>query len=347
MLYLMMVGVGIVLLIACANVAGLMLARSAHRQKEMALRIAMGAGRGRIVRQLLTESILLSVIGGVLGVLIAIWGVHAITRFAAVGMNDTFAYIIEPNLRVLAFTIGVTFVTGILFGLAPARRCARVDVNPTLKESPSALPKTSAMRWFRLGDALVIAQVALSILVAVGAGLLVRTLQNLRNIDPGFQTQNLLLFGINPVIAGYNDAQTMQLCSNLQQRLRGLPGVTSVSYSGEALLSGSRSGMDVHLDGAPAQTNVELGTMTVGLDYLSTMKIPLIAGRTLEQRDFAATAATNEAIDSAQKVRRGRGQKSIGAGRFFAVSADRCCAGSGADQPDARSEIFSESRSDR
>jgi predicted permease len=302
MLYLMMVGVGIVLLIACANVAGLMLARSAHRQKEMALRIAMGAGRSRIVRQLLTESMLLSAMGGVVGVLVAIWGVHAITRFAAVGMNDTFAYIIEPNLRVLAFTISVTFVTGILFGLAPARRCARVDVNPTLKESPSALPKTSAMRWFRLGDALVIAQVALSILVAVGAGLLVRTLQNLRDIDPGFQTENLLLFGINPVVAGYNDAQTMQLCSNLQQRLASLPGVVSVSYSGEALLSGSRSGMDVHFDGAPAQTNEQVGIMTVGLNYLSTLKIPLIAGRTLEQKDFATAAATNQAIDSAQKA---------------------------------------------
>jgi predicted permease len=309
MLYLMMVGVGIVLLIACANVAGLMLARSAHRQKEMALRIAMGAGRGRIVRQLLTESVLLSVMGGVFGVLIAIWGVHTITRFAAVGMNDTFAYIIEPNFRVLAFTIGVTFVTGILFGLAPARRCARVDVNPTLKESPSALPKISAMRWFRLGDALVVAQVALSILVAVGAGLLVRTLQNLRNIDPGFQTQNLLLFGINPVVAGYNDAQTMRLCSNLQQRLSGLPGVISVSYSGEALLSGSRSGMDVHFDNAPPQTNVQVGVMTVGLNYLSTMKIPLIGGRTLEQQDFGSAAATNEAIHAAQQTALARAKK--------------------------------------
>jgi predicted permease len=302
MLYLMMVAVGIVLLIACANVAGLMLARSARRQKEMALRIAIGAGRGRIVRQLLTESVLLSTLGGALGILLAVWGVHAITHFAAVGMNDTFPYVIEPNARVLTFTVAVTFLTGILFGLVPARRCARVDVNPALKESSSSQAKTSTRRWLRLGDALVVAQVALSILVVVGAGLCVRSLQNLRNLNPGFETNNILLFGVDPVLAGYNEARTMQFCRDLQQRLAALPGVLSVSYSGEALLSDSRSGQDVHLDGAPAQSNVNIDVMTIGLDFLATMKVPLVAGRTFEPRDFASTAATDQVVAKAQEA---------------------------------------------
>jgi predicted permease len=302
MLYLMMIGVGMVLLIACANVAGLMLARSARRQKEMALRIAIGAGRGRILRQLLTESVLLSTLGGILGVFLAMWGVRAITHFVAAGLNDTFPYVIELNWRVLAFTLVATFVTGILFGLAPARRCARVDVNPALKESPSAMPRSSGGHWLRLGDALVVAQVALSIFVAVGAGLLVRTLQNLRNIDPGFRTENVLLFGVNPVLAGYNGKQTMQLCSSLQQRFAAMPGVVSVSYSGEALLSHSRSGTDVHFDGAAPDHNEQIDVMTVGLDFLSTMKIRLLSGRTFVSQDFASTEATSAAVRSAQSA---------------------------------------------
>ncbi len=302
MLYLMMIGVGMVLLIACANVAGLMLARSARRQKEMALRIAIGAGRGRIVRQLLTESTLLSTLGGALGILVAIWGVRAITHFVAAGMNDTFAYVIELNWRVLTFTLVATFVTGILFGLAPARRCARVDVNPALKESPSAMPKPSSGRWLRLGDALVVAQVALSIFVAVGAGLLVRTLQNLRNIDPGFRTENMLLFGVNPVLSGYDSTKAIQLCTTLQRRFAAMPGVVSVSYSGSALLSGGRSGSDVHLDGAPPQSNELMDTMAIGLDFFSTMKIPLLSGRAFVSQDFASAAATDAAVEAAHKV---------------------------------------------
>ncbi len=298
-LYIMMGAVGFVLLIACANVAGLMLARSARRQKEMALRIAIGAGPGRIVRQLLTESVLLSVLGGTLGIFVSVWGVRAITHFVAAGMNDTFPFVIKPNWHVFAFTLGVTFVTGILFGLAPARRSARVDVNPALKESPSSMPKTSAARHVRLGDALVVAQVAFSIVVAVGAGLLVRTLQNLRNVDPGFRTENVLLFGINPVLAGYNDAKTMRLCSGLQQRFAAMPGVVSVSYSGEALLSDSRSATDVHFDGAPAQTNEAVDIMRIGLDFFSTMKIPLLSGRAFITQDFASAAATDAAVRSA------------------------------------------------
>jgi predicted permease len=298
----MMVGVGMVLLIACANVAGLMLARSARRQKEMALRIAIGAGRGRIIRQLLTESILLSALGGILGVFVAIWGVNAITHFVASGMNDTFPYVIELNWRVLAFTLVVTFVTGVLFGLAPARRCARVDVNPALKENPSAMPKTSASRWLRLGDALVVAQVALSIFVAVGAGLLVRTLQNLRNTDPGFRSENILLFGINPVLSGYDSAKSIQLCGTLQRRFAAMPGVVSVSYSGSALLSGGRSGTDVHLDGAAPGSNELIDTLAIGLDFFSTMKIPVLSGRVFVAQDFASATATDAAVEAAHKA---------------------------------------------
>jgi predicted permease len=302
MLYLLMVGVGFALLIACANVAGLTLARSAHRQKEMALRIALGAGRGRVIRQLLTESVLLSTLGGALGVLLAVGGVSAMTHFLGAENRGVFPYVIEPNGRVLTFTLVITFLTGILFGLAPARRCARVDVNPALKESQSAPSHGSHARWFRLGDALVVAQVALSIVVAIGAGLLVRTLQNLRDIDPGFQSENLLVFGLNPTLVGYLDTQNAQLYHGLQERLAALPGITSVSYSGDALISGSLSGTEVHFDGTPPSSHAIVDVMGIGLDFLSTMKIPLLSGRELAPADFASTAITNAANRASERA---------------------------------------------
>jgi predicted permease len=304
MLYTMMVAVGIVLLIACANVAGLMLARSARRQKEMALRIAIGAGRGRILRQLLTESVLLSTLGGALGVLLAVWGVKAIVHFMAGTSEGGFPYVIEPNGRILIFSVATTFVTGILFGLAPARRCARVDVNPALKESPSFVGKRSTARWLHLGDALVVAQVALSIIVAVGAGLLVRSLQNLRDIDPGFTTENLLVFGINPELAGYTSSQSAQLYRNLQEHFAALPGVTSVSYSNDTLLSGGQSGTDIHFDGAPPDINPIVDAMSVGLNFFSTMGIPSLAGRGFTDSDFVSAMATENALRAADQAAR-------------------------------------------
>jgi macrolide transport system ATP-binding/permease protein len=301
MLYLVMVAVGLVLLIACANVAGLMLARSATRQKEMAVRLALGAGRARITRQLLTESMLLSFIGGALGILIAIWGIQAIVALLSSGYGP-FSYAVAPDWRVLAFTIGVTLATGILFGLAPALRSARVDLTPSLKENASSLPGGAARtgRWFRLGDALVIAQVALSIVVLIGAGLLVRTLRNLHNLNPGFDTRNILLFGIDPTIAGYKDQQTAQLYRDLQQRFAALPGVISASYSENSLLSGSWSADRVHLDGAPPKSNINPATLTVGTNFFSTMRIPILAGRAFTSADFAVAAATNAAQKAAE-----------------------------------------------
>jgi predicted permease len=305
LLYVMMIAVGAILLIACANVAGLMLARSAARQKEMAVRLALGAGRARIIRQLLTESVMLSVAGGALGVLLAIWGVHAITALVTSGSDRPFGFVVAPDWRVLAFTIVVTFITGILFGLAPAFRGTRIDLTPALKESASSLPGGATHvtrvfgRWFRLSDALVVAQVALSILVLVGAGLLVRTLRNLHEINPGFDTQNVLLFGINPTLIGYKDAQSAQLFRDLRERFAALPGVISASYSSSALLAGGLWTTSIHLDGTPRNEDVDTNAMAVGAQFFSTMRIPMLAGRGFTPADFASAAATQAAEQAA------------------------------------------------
>src|SRR5437667_1182260 len=300
-LYATMVIVAFILLIACANVAGLTLARSASRQKEIAVRLALGAGRARIIRQLLTESVLLAVAGGALGVLVAVWGVDAMAILLSNGSGQPFPFAVAPDWRVLLFTLAITFLTGILFGLAPSLRGSRVDLTPSLKESASSLPGAAAHtgRRFRLGDALVVAQVVLSMVILVGAGLLVRTLRNLRGINPGFDAQNILLFGLDPVLAGYTDQQTQQLYSNLQQRFAALPGVISVSYSEDALLTGGWSAGSVHVDGAPPKQYANTGELPVGLNFFSTMRIPILAGRSFTSADFASAAATN----AAQKAR--------------------------------------------
>ena len=299
MLYIMMYAVGFVLLIACANVAGLTLARSANRKKEIAVRLALGAGRKRIVRQLLTESVLLSVIGGMLGIFVAAGGVGFLIHLLG-GDGDAFSFTVGPDWRVLTFTIGVTFITGILFGLAPALRSTRVDMTPALKDAaPSSSRIVRVGRWLRLGDALVIVQVALSIVVLVGAGLLFRTMRNFREINPGFDTQNVLLFGLEPSLAGYKDAQTAELYRNLQERFAALPGIISASYSSEALLAGSRDGIEIHLDDTPPQSHVNADYLAVGLNFFSTLRIPLLAGRAFTDADFESAAATGAAKESA------------------------------------------------
>lgn len=300
-LYVTMVIVAFILLIACANVAGLTLARSATRRKEMSVRLALGAGRARIIRQLLTESLLLSCAGAVVGVLVAVWGIDAMTKLISSGTGEPFNFVIALDWSVLVFTIGITFATGILFGLAPALRGARVDLTPSLKENRCSLPGGARIgRWFRLGDALVVAQVALSLVVLIGAGLLVRTLRNLHNLNPGFDAHNLLLFGVNPVVVGYTDQQAAQLYRTLQQRFAALPGVISASYSDEALLSGDISGYDVHIDGAPPKANANTETLNVSATFFSTMRIPVLAGRTFTSSDCAAAATTHAAQKAAE-----------------------------------------------
>ena len=291
-LYVLMLAVGIILLIACANVAGLMLARSAARQKEIAVRLVLGAGRWRVVRQLLTESVMLAALGGVLGIFFAYWGAHAILSFVSSNQARPVAFAAGIDTRVLGFTIAVSLLTGILFGLAPAFRSARVDLTPALKEGEGGTSGVGrAGKWFSAGNALVVAQMALAIVVLVAAGLLVRTLANLRSVDVGFDSHNLVIFGIDPSLAGYKNAQLDAFYGDLKDRLAATPGVTSVSYSMMPLLSGGMMATMFHWPGTAADKLSRADVLPVGRDFFKTMQIPFLAGRGFNDSDYALAAA--------------------------------------------------------
>ncbi|HEX8879276.1 MAG TPA: ABC transporter permease [Candidatus Acidoferrum sp.] len=287
-LAILMVAAGLVLLVACANVAGLMLARSATRQRELAVRLALGAGRKRIARQLLTESVLLSGAGGVLGVLLAYWSVQSLVAFMSRGGWWPSHLAVHLDLRVLAFTVAASVLTGILFGLAPAFRGMRLDLAPALKESLRA-PATgaSARRWLNLGGGLVVAQVALAILALSGAGLLVRTLENLKSVNPGFDTHNILLFKMDPSLNGYTSAETLSLYSQMLQRMEAVPGVISATYSFDSLLSGNYWDTSFRIEGETRDAQLETLGLAAGPKFFETMGIPLMVGRVFTPEDFS------------------------------------------------------------
>jgi predicted permease len=288
-LYVLMVTVGIILLIACANVAGLMLARSASRRKEMAVRLALGAGRTRIVRQLLTESVTLSLLGGALGILFAYWGAHTIVAFVSSNQTRPLGFAMGVDVRMLAFTAGISIFTGIIFGIAPAFRGVRVDLTPALKDC-SGVARDHG-RWFSAGNVLVVAQVALAIVVLVGAGLLVRTLRNLRSIDVGFDAHNVVIFSVDPVHAGYKDTQIDSFLRDLQGRLSEMPGVKSASYSMIPLLRGGSLMTMFHWPGMPEDRRSESLFLPVGPDFFNTMQIPFLMGRDFNGSDYSLSAA--------------------------------------------------------
>jgi len=304
LLYVLMYAVGLVLLIACANVGGLLLSRASARQREMAVRLAMGAGRLRMMRQLLTESVMLSLAGGALGVLVAIWGVPALTAILSSEADGQFPFVVGPDWRVLAFTVFISLFAGILFGAAPALRSTRLDLTPALRESASGLPggEMRPGRRFHLGRALVAVQVALSIVVLIGAGLVVRTLRNLRSINPGFDTRNLLLFSIDPTLQKYSDSKIQNLYRDLQERLAALPGVVTVSYSSASLLSGSLWTEDFHVEGQPEKSSQEVDALAVGPDFYKTLRIPLLEGRTFTSADFTQAAQAAAAGEAPQQT---------------------------------------------
>jgi predicted permease len=285
-LTILMTAVGLVLLVACANVAGLMLARSATRQRELAVRLALGAGRTRIVWQLLTESVLLSAAGGVSGILLAYWSIQSLVTFMSRGGSWPSNLAAHLDLRVLAFTALASVLTGVLFGLAPALRGIRLDLTPALKESTTSFAgRASSNRWLNLGGSLVIAQVALAILVLSGAGLLVRTLKNLKGINPGFDTHNLLLFNMDTTLNGYTKQQSHTLYSQLLERLQALSGVLSATCSFDSLLSGNAWTTSFEIEGAQ-HTQLETLGLNAGPKFFETMGIPLMAGRLFTPQDF-------------------------------------------------------------
>lgn len=300
-LLLLMAAVGIVLLIACANVAGLLLARSTAREKEMAVRLAIGAGRRRVLQQLLTESLLLSFVGAALGALLAYAGATGLAAFFAENSYSPLQIDLQLNAPVLLFAIGVTVLTGIGCGLAPAFRGARANVAAELKGSAARTTATrhGSVRRFGLGSGLVVLQVALSMVVLTGAGLLLRTLDNLRSIDPGFKTRNVLLFSIEPELARYKGQRIPELYAELQRRLAALPGVMSVSYSSGAMLDEGLRTAEIHVQGQADKDMVESQILSVGPNFFPTMGIPLRAGRMLRHEEMGTgqhAAMVNEAF---------------------------------------------------
>jgi predicted permease len=276
--------VGLVLLIACANVANLLLARATWRQREIGIRLSIGASRGRLIRQLLIESVLLACIGGAVGFAIAWWGKSLLVQWIS-RSGDPIPLNLGPDLRILGFAAAMCLGTGLLFGLAPAFRTTRVDLTPALSRSAPDL-RMGGSRW-GWGKALVVAQTALSVVLLFGAGMFVRTLINLQTSNAGFEKNNLLLFGINATQAGYKGPALKSFYASVQQRLSALPGVLSSTASLHLLLSGHSRGNSIWVPGyipKPGEQG-EVSVMPAGPDFFKTMKIPLLRGRDFTDRD--------------------------------------------------------------
>jgi predicted permease len=283
-LHILMVVAGLILLIACANVANLMLSRAAAREKEISVRLALGASRGRLIRQLLTESALLACLGGALGILLAQWAAKIL--FTLVAGNGT-PLKVSLNLAVLAFTTGVSLVAGILFGLVPALSASRADIAASMKGAIRA----GASSGLRLGFAngLVVFQVAVSLPLLIGAGLFLRTLQNLMAQELGFEDDRVLVARIaNPQIAGYSADQLPALYQSLLGRVQALPGVRSATLDSSSPFSGNNSSGNFSLEGRALQPGQKMNAwrVQVGARYFETMGIPILLGRDITPEDI-------------------------------------------------------------
>jgi predicted permease len=275
--------VALVLLIACANVANLLLARASLRGPEIGVRLAVGAGRRRLIRQLLTESVLLASLGGALGVVFAFWGKRALAALADRDTSFLPAEIaLSINWRVLAFTVVVSTLTGILFGLAPAVRATGLDLATAIKQGRRATGAVS-----RLSKGLVVLQVALSLLLLVGAGLFIRTLYNLQQVNLGFNQEKLLLFALDPRQGGYKDERLTQFYEQLSARLDNLPGVRAATFGAVPLIAHFGWNTRVLLPGETEKTAGErlANRQATRENYFTTMEIPLLRGRGFTEQD--------------------------------------------------------------
>ncbi len=309
-LVVLMCMVGLVLLIACANVANLLIARAFARQKEIAVRLSIGASRGQLIRQLLVESLVLSIAGGAAGVALAI----AMTRglLALVPSEDN-PLLIQPipDGRILLFTLGLTFLTGLIFGLVPAWRASRPDLWTTLKEAVGSIAGSGGSLFLRKG--LVAAQVALSFLLLFGAGLFVRSLQNLKATDTGYRDpENLVTFQLNPALNGYSEVRGTQFYTDLLEHIRAVPGVKSAGIASVPVLHGWEWDNSISVEGHQAKDGEDMQAFmnSVSPGYFATMGIALLEGRDFDRRDMDKPGEWKVAVVNQQFAKHYFGEKS-------------------------------------
>jgi len=318
--WVMLATVGMVLLIACTNLASLLLARGAERRKEIAVRLAIGAGRVRLIRQLLTESVILSAAGGFLGVLLAQWLIELVIAFKP-PMDVPLTIDLVIDYRVLVFALAVSVATGLLFGIIPALQATNAELAPSLKNESTI----GGYRRSRLRDVLIVAQLAFSLLLLIAAGLVVRALQQVRGINPGFNPQNALMMSMDLSLQGYSDARGIEFQRQVLERVRQLPGVKSAAVTSLVPLSLNYDSDDVYIEGeAPLRGANSLLSMnsTVSEGYFEAMDIPIAAGRPFNQSDKAdseRTVIVNETF-TRRYLRVDSPEKAIG--RRFSLQAD-------------------------
>ena len=277
----------LLLLVTCANIANLLLARGNSRQREIAVRLAIGAGRGRLIRQLIAESVLLAIGGGVVGLLLALWAGRWLLLLVSRSPSPILLNV-HPDATVLSFTLLISLFTALLFGLVPAWRAARLHLTPAALQTMRNPGRAGGRS--RLGKALVVMQVAVSLVLAIGAGLLTRSLRNLKDFYPGFNQENVLLFSLNPLMTGYRENQLVSLYERLLDRFNTIPGVRSATFSVHSPLSSGFSSTQVRVEGN--KTTAELapvGVEAVGPEYFRTLETPVLSGRDFTAADRSGT----------------------------------------------------------
>lgn len=287
--WVLMASVALVLLVTCANLAGLLLARATDRRREIAIRLAIGANRFRLIRQLLTESILLSAIGGVAGLFLAIWIINSLLAFKP-AMDFPLAVDIGMDWRVLLFSFGISLTTGTVFGLAPALQTTRPSLLGSLKDNAA---QGGASRS-RLRSILVVAQIALSLVVLIAAGLVVRTLQHLQTMNPGFDTKNALMMSFDLGLQGYDETHGQQFYKQLLSRVQSTAGVRSAAITNWVPLSLNYNSRNVFVEGQPAERGVNVPVAMTGNvtpRYFETMGTPILQGREFSEQDTNKTEA--------------------------------------------------------
>jgi len=282
-LKILMVVVGVVLLIACANIANLLLARTTTREQELVVRIALGAGPSRIIRQLLTESLLLSLVGGAAGILLGSWGSRLLVLMVSAG-PEAVPLNVPADVRVLAFTLAVSILSALLFGMAPALRASRLELTSSLRANKGA---AAGMTRSGLGRLFIVVQVGLSLVLLIGAGLFVRTLINLQHVDTGFRQDNVLLLEIDTDSVGLKeDSNLAKLYTDVERRVRAVPGVAAASFSMFLFNQGQWTGPAFAVGDAESEADPPLiNNNNVGPDYFEAMGLPILDGRGFGSQD--------------------------------------------------------------